>query len=166
MATRCPNCDLVLGWRLVPGFSRTWQCRCGVTVDHTGASFLEAWFRVVVLTSVALGTATVFVLRSRGAIAPTSPSQLALLAAGAGLSLAAGLTTVGVPLAILVAKRLGIPVSTSDKIGAATTTLSALVSCLVLAAVAQEAIRSKVNSRSDANEMGNGQQAVFENKKW
>jgi hypothetical protein len=163
MATRCPNCDLVLGWRLVPGFSTTWRCRCGVTVDHTGSSFLEAWVRAAILTGIALGAAAIFVLHSRGVIAPTPFGQLSLLAAGVGLTLAAGLSTLVGPLVIVVAKCLGIPFSTREKIGAAATPVIALVSCVALAAVTQEALRTRVDFWPRAG--GNVHQAVVENKK-
>jgi ABC-type Mn2+/Zn2+ transport system permease subunit len=150
---------------LIPGFSSTWRCPCGVTVDHTGSSFLEAWLRAVFLTSMALGAAATYVLSSRGVLASTAFSQLALLAVGMGLTLAAGLSIVVVPLAILVAKCLAIPFSPRDKIGAGAAALIALVSCLVLVVVMQEAIRTRIVSWPDADAIGKAKQAAFEIKK-
>jgi hypothetical protein len=162
MATRCPNCDLVLRWRLLPGFSSTWRCPCGVTVGHTGSSFLEAWLRAVILFSVALGAAGVWVLKSRGVIAPTSFVQFALLVAGAAFALAAGLSTVVAPIAVLLAKRLGVPFSPAEKIGAAAATLVAVASCLVVA-LTWETFRSTIETWPAPG--GNTQQAVVGNKK-
>jgi hypothetical protein len=85
--------------------------------------------------------AAVLALRSKGLVAPTSTVQLLLLIAGAGLALAAGFSTITTPIAVLVAKGLGIPFSARETIAAATILLIALVNCLVLAAAALGAIR-------------------------
>jgi hypothetical protein len=109
---------------------------CGVTVDHTGSSFLEAWLRAIILSSIILGAATAYALKATGVIVPGSFGQLAITAGEVALALAVGLSIVVAPLAILLARHLGIPFSPRERIKAAAVTLVALAGCLVVASLA------------------------------
>ncbi len=138
MGMQCPNCDRGFGIRWVPSFATTWQCKCGVTVQHTARSFLEAWLRSLIPIGFLLGAAGFWILQTSGAWhlsqARFPPLLLALVA---GLGFAACLLSLCCPVGWLLALQRGIPFSKSDKLRTAAmcaVLFALLVGCVVAVA--------------------------------
>lgn len=134
MGMQCPNCDRGFGIRWRPSLATTWQCRCGVTVQHTARSFLEAWLRSLLPLGFVLGAIGFWILEATGVWHSSHPRfHPILLASVVGLGFAACLLSLCCPVGWLLAHQRGIPFSRSDKMRAAAmcaVLLAILTGCL------------------------------------
>jgi hypothetical protein len=138
MGIQCPNCDRGFGIRWMPSFATSWQCRCGVTVQHTARSFLEAWLRSWLPPGFIMGAAGFWLLNISGALhSAHATAHPLLLAAAGGLGMATCFGCIFSPLGWLLAYHRGIPFSRGDQLRAAAmcaVLLALLAGCLVAVA--------------------------------
>src|SRR5262245_19992113 len=128
MRCTCPNCDRGLGLRWLPALSKTWQCRCGVSNQHSANSFLEAWLRPVFLWSLLLNFAVLLCLEFAGDWELVHGSVARLLVATLGMSFvfAVGLVLLSCPIGWMLAHLVGVPFSTYDTFKAALLSIAVL----------------------------------------